>query len=272
MRRVLFWIRLCFLLSAMKIKSEMNYYRSSYFFGVLVHIMGYFSQYVVIWVILKKFQYINGWNLFEVIFLYSLNLLSYSIAQVFVAGTFWDLDTKMLNGELDEVMIRPMDPLFLLISKNIITMYISHITLSIYFLYFSAQHLSIAWTASNIMWLSTVLIGAILIQASITVIVSCTAFWTVKSRNLVGLCIWEIRGFVQYPLSIYNYFIQAIFTFVIPYAFVNFYPVYYLFDKREPVAFNIRFQYSTIMVGIIMVFIARAIWKKGIQRYQSIGA
>jgi len=81
MRKVFFWVRLCFLLSAMKIKSEMNYYRSSYFFGVLVHIMGYFSQYVVIWVILKKFQYINGWNLFEVIFLYSLNLLSYSIAQ-----------------------------------------------------------------------------------------------------------------------------------------------------------------------------------------------
>ena len=272
MRRVLFWIKLCFLFVAMNVKSDINYFRASYFVGILVAIMGYSSQYIVIWVILNKFQYINGWNLFEVIFLYSLNLLSYALAHVFVQWPFANLDAETLKGELDEVMIRPMDPLFLLIGKKLSTMYWGHIILSVYFLRFSSQHLSIIWTVPNIMWFSQVLIGATLIQASVTVITSCVSFWTVRSQSLWDLCMGPVRQFIQYPLSIYNSFVQAIFTFVIPFAFINFYPVYYFLNKSEPVAFNIRFQYSTLVVGIIMAFVAWATWKKGIRRYQSIGA
>ena len=41
--------------------------------------------YLSIWIILNRFHSINGWSYYEVIFLYSLNYLSYGISSLF----FW---------------------------------------------------------------------------------------------------------------------------------------------------------------------------------------
>ena len=74
------------------------------------------------------------------------------------------------------------------------------------------------------------------------------------------------------PISIYPKVIQFVLTFVVPYAFVNFYPAYRFFGKTEGAAFPIRLPMITLILGAAMASVSYLIWRRGLRRYESIGA
>lgn len=61
--------------------------------------------------------------------------------------------------------------------------------------------LEVTWTSYNILMIFVMVIGGALIQAAITVIPACAAFWTTRSQNMARM----MRGFrdiINYPISI----------------------------------------------------------------------
>jgi len=102
---------------------------------------------------------------------------------------------------------------------------------------------------------------------------TCTiSFWIVQSLAIRDIFIHGIRRFVDYPISIYHRSIQVLVTFVIPFAFVNFYPVQYLLGGKDEVLFHPALQYGTPFVGIVLFVLAYRFWKIGINNYQSTGS
>ena len=72
---------------------------------------------IVIYLALMKFQKINGWNVNEMLFLFSLLFLTYA----FVVSLFADLrdfSCMIREGRFDRLMVRPRGLLFQLILNN----------------------------------------------------------------------------------------------------------------------------------------------------------
>ena len=115
------------------------------------------------------------------------------------------------------------------------------------------------------------ILGAALIQAAILVVVGTMSFWLVKNTATYSLlnC---FNNFLDYPITIYSKSIQAFLTFVIPVAFVNYYPAHYFLDKTGDNLFFPALQYGTPVVGIVLFLLAYQFWKIGVNKYESTGS
>jgi ABC-2 type transport system permease protein len=245
---VSYWLRFWWLLFGIKLRGDFGYHHQTHtIINLAIMIFGYFMQFVAIWVLVDRFQSINGWTTYQVLFLYALNLFTYAAGGVF-AQCFWRLETVITTGELDDILLKPMNPFAVYLTLGIAVQYSAHMAIASFFVILSLVKLGITVTLGNALRLVGAVAGLSLIQAGLTIAVAATASWT-KSTRPVGFVIQGIRQFIRYPVSIYPKAVQAVLTFVVPYAFVNFYPAYVLFGRSEPLAFAATFPWLPLAVG-----------------------
>ncbi|RMG44418.1 MAG: ABC transporter permease, partial [Candidatus Dadabacteria bacterium] len=79
---------------------------------------------------------------------------------------------------------------------------------------------------------------------------------------------YNMIAFGRYPLPIFNDIIQFILRWIVPFAFVAFYPATHFLNRS---GFE-TFCYATPVVAIVLVFLARLFWQLGVARYSSTGS
>jgi len=252
-------------------KSLMEY-RFSFFMDIFIQFTTYGSTYMGIWIVLTRFESIGGWSLYEVLFLYTFNLLSYGICSLFVWSPMRQLEWMVQRGEFDGVLVKPMNPLVHLIFRQFNQHFLGHILLSCIVFAICFRHLDIVWNAANICYFVLALAGATAIQAALLIISGSMSFWFVKSNSFTDTMIYSFRGFLDYPISIYSKWIQIFLTFVIPYAFVNYFPSQYFLGKEGSDLFHPFFRFGTPVIGALLMMLALFVWRKGIDRYQGTGS
>ena len=71
----------------------------------------------------------------------------------------------------------------------------------------------------------------------------------------------------QYPIGVFKKGFIYFFTFIIPYAYVNYYPLLYVIGKTN----NYFYALSPLLV-ILYLIPCFVIFNKGIKRYSSVGS
>lgn len=226
---------------------------------------------IVIYITLQSFDDINGWNINEMIFLFSLLFLTYAILIIFFTG-FRDFEDLIYRGQFDRFLLRPRGLIFQVIASNAdYFAAIGHGLLGIALFLLSAKSVGIVWNVINISYYILAVIGGVLIQGSIFLLFSCTSFWFIKSGSLKNFLYYNTRKFAGYPISIFSKFIQNIMIFVVPFAFVNYFPAQFLLRKDDLKLFWEGCIYITPLVGVVMMLIAYYAWKLSLKHYSSTG-
>jgi ABC-2 type transport system permease protein len=246
-------------------------YRGQYFMRMVAKILGWSTGFIMLMVLLKKFRTVGGWSIYEILFLYAFDVISYSIASTFCMGSFGKLPGMIRKGELDGILTKPVNPFVYLVSTKISAGYTSNYAIALGIMVFSIRKLGISINGFSVVWLFFDIIGASLIQAAGYMVTTVPAFWFYKSDGLYRLFYKNLTDFLKYPLSIYHRGVQALLTFILPYAFINFYPVQYFIHKQEGM-FSSYFQYLTPLVGLVTFSGAYCFWLKGLRAYKSTGS
>ncbi|BBI30896.1 ABC transporter permease [Cohnella abietis] len=234
----------------------------------LTHIVSY----TVIWALMSRFQTINGWSMYEVMLLYTLNMLTYAIAAVFFFFQMNDVEEDVHKGSFDSLLVKPINPFIHMIIRSFGHFFLGDIAIAIIMLGFCFSRLDIHPDLGTYVSFVFMLLGAVLVQASFIVITGSMCFWIVRARSVVNIVIFGIRGFADYPISIYGKFLRVILTFIIPYGFVNFYPSHLILDKEGGSLFASWLPYATPIIGLLLFFIAYRVWNAGLNRYQGTGS
>ena len=66
-------------------------YRGQYFVRMLSKIVAWSSGFITILIMLNQFNVMGNWTKYEILFLYGMDMLSYSIAGTFFMGPFGKL-------------------------------------------------------------------------------------------------------------------------------------------------------------------------------------
>jgi ABC-2 type transport system permease protein len=226
---------------------------------------------VIVYLILKQFVSLNNWTMNEMLFLFSLLFLSYSLLIFFFTG-IRDFEELVYSGEFDRYLVRPQGLLFQIIaSKADYYASIGHGTVGIILFLKTANTIGIHWDARNIIYYLLAVAGGVMIQAAIFLAFSCFSFWTVRVRNLMDLMFFNTRKFAGYPISIYPWIIQKLLIFVIPFAFVNYFPAQYFLRKPDMTLFWHGYLYLTPVVGIVMFALVSIFWRFSLRHYSSTG-
>lgn len=246
-------------------------YRSNTILMGISQIIGYLSEFIVLWIMISQFRQMGQWNAYELMLIYAMNLTGYSLANFFIYNTSNDLADLIRTGELDGVVTKPTNPFLYLCCSHFTTGYWAHLLLTGSLMVFCFIKLQVHFTAVKVLFLLVSIIGSALIQGSVQLISVIPAFWFVKSTSIRAFQ-WMSYDFVKYPISIYHKSIQFILTFVIPYAFVSFYPLQYLLGKNDFCMFHPVVQFLTPVIGITLAFLAYRFWLLGLKHYNSSGS
>lgn len=255
----------------LQIKAQFQY-RGALNLLFFAKLIGFGFGYVVIYILLSKFKTIAGWSLYEILFLQSLSATAYAISSAFFHNPGSQLSRQVQTGEFDAILIRPTNNLFYYMFRVFSTGYLGNITLSLSVLIFSIYKLQITFNIIKFLFLIVVILGASLIQGAFYIIAAVPSFWIIKGNALTLFMLYDSASFIRYPISAYNKAIQIFITFIVPYAFINFYPAQFFLNKNDSLMFHPCFQFCTPLVGILLFFLAYRFWKIGINHYQSSGS
>ena len=226
---------------------------------------------IFIYFTLLKFDTLSGWDIYEMLFLFSILFLTYGIMIIFFTG-LRDFGKTVRDGSFDRFMLRPRGLLFQIIFVNSDWFAaLGHGGLGIALFILSAGKVGISWNPVNIVYYVITIIGGVLIQGAVFLILAALNIYLLETASLKELLYWNMRKFAGYPISIFNKFIQVIMIYVMPFAFVNYFPAQYLLRKSDMNQYPEIYMYITPIIGIAMYLLAYAFWRYSIRFYKSSG-
>ncbi|WP_261301717.1 ABC transporter permease [Paenibacillus andongensis] len=247
-------------------------YKKAFTLGLMAQLASYGAEFFLLWIIINKFNEINGWGSYEVLLLYAFNLCSYALASFFLASPSSRLSMMIKDGTFDEVLTKPLNNFLYLVCREFNSGYISHLLLSIVAMVIALSNLNISMSLIHILFFIIVILSGALIQGAALLLTAIPSFWVVENSSLKDVLFFQMKNFIRYPISIYPTFIQILLTFVLPYAFINFYPAQFFLNKNDFLLFHPLFQFMAPVVGIVLSVIAYALWLVGINNYKSTGS
>jgi ABC-2 type transport system permease protein len=228
-------------------------------------------DFVAIAVLLTRFEHIAGWTLAEVAFLYGLSSISFSFSEL-LSGAFDNFDRLVVRGDFDRVLIRPLGTVFQMLAGAFPLRRFGRLAQGAAVFAYALSALRPAWGFWDLLFLIVIMAGGALFFMAIFIVGATAAFWTPQTAELTNIFTYGGQFMTSYPMHIYAAWLRSIFTFVIPLAFINYYPALYLLDKTDPFGLPAWLPFLSPAVALLMFGLALALWRVGVSRYQSTGS
>lgn len=216
-------IRLYFTFMGVALRAKMMH-RGAFIAGFFGQLLGHGGRFLTAYLAVRAFRQMGGWNEHQVVFMYGFNMLGYALAASVFFMPCKYLVGKVRSGEFDASLTKPMNPLLHEVMLGFSPGYICHFSLAVVCLAISARGAGFVLTPLRAVLFVVLLAGAVLMQAAILIIPSAGSFFF-KKMNPIYLLTGMAHNFIDYPLTIYPRALQALLTFVLPLAFMSFYPV-----------------------------------------------
>ena len=113
--------------------------------------------------------------------------------------------------------------------------------------------------------------GGILIQASIFLFIASLSFYIVKTDYIQNLLYYSFRQIAGYPISLFPKILQSIMIYVIPFAFVNYFPARCLIGINDGIEVPNIFYYLSFVLGIFMCVLSYGFFRYSLRHYTSTG-
>ena len=250
---------------ALNLKSELEY-RTSFIFSFISQIVVFFSYYFVILSLFTKFSNIKGFTLYEVLLCFSIVQFGYSFNEVFARGLD-KFDNLIIQGGFDRLLLRPKNIIIQVLYNESDFVKTSRLFHALIILVVALTHLNIEWNILKVVCLILMMLSAIIIFFSIFLLAASYCFITVQGLEVRNVFTDGGKHMAQYPIGIFSKGFIYFFTFIIPYAFVNYYPLLYILGKNNKTIY--AFSPLLLFVYLIPCLI---IFYLGVKRYGSVGS
>lgn len=214
---------------------------------------------------------IGGWGLWQLVFLYSFIFITYSLLVTFFTG-LRDFPEYIRNGQFDRFLLRPRGILFQVLASNTDWFaMIGHGTLGVALLVAASIHLNIKWNLASVLYYIITILGGTLIQAAVWMFIAACSFRFVKTTNLSRIIFYSLRQIAGYPIVFFPKTIRILMTWVVPFAFVNYFPAQYFLHIESDISYEAVAMYLTPVVGVVMYVLTYAFWRYSLRIYKSTG-
>ncbi len=245
-------------------------YPANFIVGNIANFYTYFLVYANFWILTQKFGSLGGWSFDEVSLLYSLNLLSYDLAGILFWYSIYGLEDAVVRGDLDRYLVRPRGVIVQLVCQQFGFSFVGQVLAVLTFLLPALMRLQLSASPAKLLYLTAAILGACLIQAGAILLVGALSFWLTRTRDIGSIFYYALRGIVNYPLNMFPLVIQLGLTFILPWAFINYYPALILLDKAQTGP-ELALGLAAPLVGVLFFWFAWRVFYRGLGRYTGAG-
>ncbi len=246
-------------------------YRANFFMWAAFTIVYHGVALAALYVTMRQFPSMNGWDFREMFFLYALWMAGHEIHNVL----FFNVVTVpefVREGRFDRFLVRPLDTLFQVLT---VPQQVSPdgIVLAAATLVVSIAVAGVRVDAFLICFVPLIVVGGALIDLGISLVVATLSFWFIRVDTLRWVVMSLEQDFTRYPISIYTRGVRIVLAFVFPFAFMNYFPATYFLQKAETgLHLNPAVGLLTPAVGLAWFLAAYAFWRIGLRHYQGTGS
>ncbi len=209
---------------------------------------------------------IQGWSRDEVLFIYGYSLLSMAIFTTFAPNLYQFGDRYIIQGQFDRVLLRPLNSVAQVLFESFNLESVGSLLTGIGVLAYASNRLQLTFTALDYLWLAASVLSGGIILLSVFIAIASLSFHF-EDRLGISAPIFSLITFGRYPTPIFNHTIQFILRWVVPFAFVAFYPATHFLGRTE---FR-TLCFCTPLVALVAATLATSAWIFGVSRYSSTG-
>ena len=247
------------------LKSELQY-KMSFILSFISQFFVFFGYYFTIICLFDKFSNIQGFTLYEVLLTFGIIQTGYAFCETFFRGID-KFDELIVDGSFDRLILRPQNILLQVFCQETSFIKLSRLIQALIILVIAIINIDVVWSIDKIITLLFMIISSIILFLSIFILAAAYCFITVKGLEVRNVFTDGGKHMAQYPIGIFQKGFVFIFTFIIPYGFVNYYPLLYLLgDTTNKLLIISRLITITYLLPCILIFYL------GMKRYSSVGS
>lgn len=228
-------------------------------------------DFVAILLMFSHLSSFGGFTLGEIALLYATASMTLGLADLFT-GSIERIGERIRTGSLDVYLIRPVPAFLQTAADGFALRRLGRPLQAGVVLGFALNRIDVDWTVARGIMLVVSMIAGSVIFGAIFVLGAAFQFLSVDSAELANSFTYGGHTLTQYPLSVFGKEIVRAVTFVVPLAFVNYYPVLYVLGKPAPLGLPSWIGLLSPLVAVAMVALAALAWRGGLRHYRSTGS
>ena len=262
---VLLWRRLV----GAQVRSQVQY-RGSFALELVGAFVIAFLDFVAVLVIFHNTPRLAEWTVQEVAFLYALSSITFAFTDLLIGHL--DLFPRLIrDGNFDILLVRPRGTLFQVIASDFQLRRLGKAAQGVLVLVYALSALEIHWTAPRVVVLLASIPAGVLIFSAVWVVFASLAFWTTDSGEFTNAFTYGGNFLAQYPIDIYGAWLRRLLAYLIPLAFVCYFPALYVLGKQDPLGLPRELQFLSPAVALAVAVVAGCVWRFSVRHYRSAG-
>lgn len=241
-------------------------YKMSFLLITLGQFLSAFSFFLGMFFLFQRFRALEGFSFEEVLLCYAIVMMGFALGECFARG-FDTFSVQISNGEFDRMMLRPRSPIWQVLCSRIEFTRIGKVFQALIVFCYAIPTSGMDWTFLRIITLFLMILGGMALFSGLFLLYAALCFFTTEGLEVINIFTNGGCEFGSYPMYIYGKKILAFFTFVIPLACVQYYPLLYLLGRSD----NLLFVLSPL-ASFIFLIPCYLIWRIGLRHYKSTGS
>lgn len=264
-RGIRFYMNIYKKILAQDLKSKMSY-RADFIISTIGMILTNITGFVTFWIMFQNFPSIMGWNYHEMLFLYGFSLIALTPVQCFFDNN-WNLRQYVYSGDFIKYCFRPINLFFYYISEVFDIKGIGQFLFGGVTIVYAWSKLGLEVSFLIIVELIVAVVTASLFMIALMNAAAATCFWIIAS-GYVMVTAFKFKDYAKFPVTIFNPAFRFVFTFIIPIAFISYYPsLVFLRPNAIPLL-----TWLSPVIGIIFFYLSYRIWMRGASTYSGTGS
>jgi len=227
-----------------------------------------FVNIAMIHFVFKQVPSIQGWSFGEALLIYGVAHTAFGLSFVFGANLLWLPSRYIVEGHLDRVLVRPLNPYVQLLMEEFSAEDLIFTIVGILVMRHALQLLGTNADTRVVLTLALMVVSAALVWIGLLTIAGSMSFWFKDRGTLIWPLIETADQVSRYPITIYPLGIRWVLTTLLPVGFLGFYPAQAVLGHAEW-AWCI---YVTPIVAVSLVAVGYGVFRMGLRTYESAGS
>lgn len=253
-----------------RLRSQLSY-RASFALDFVTQVLAQWIELFVILVLFGQISALGGFTRAEVLLMYAFAGTAFGVADLF-AGQLDNLPTYIRTGSFDVLLMRPLGTLPQIMVSDIRLRRVGRIVGAVAVMVYALTHVEVDWTPAKVaLTIATPIAGAV-IFSSVWIVACSVCFWIVEGREFSNSVTYGSNAFTSYPINVYSRPLRWVMAFVVPGAFVAYYPSLALLGKPDPLGLPGWVNWTSPLVAALAAAAAGLVWRFAVRHYRGTGS
>ena len=256
-------------LAGANVRAQLQY-RVSFVIDLTATFLLSFLDFLAVLILFHNVPRLAGWSVHEVAFLYGSSAIAFALAELLV-GHSEQLAMRLRTGTFDVLLARPRGTLYQVAASELPLRRLGRVLQGLVVFVYALAGVNIDWTFGRVAMLFAMVPTGVLLFASMWVVALCLLFWTVDGNEFSNAFTYGGQTMTQYPIDIYGQWLRRFLAYLVPTAFVCYFPSLYLLGKNDPLGLPRIVQFIAPLVALASAAVAGLAWRTAVRHYRGAG-